>query len=148
MESSTPSRDTAWAMSEENVEIVRREYAAMTKRDWAAIAEVWHPEIELETDESAPGAGIYRGIEEITRFFETWSQPYGEFRVEAAEIRDLGDQVVVLERYSGRGLKGGESDAWLVAELARVISFRDGRIWRSKEYRTLEQALEAAGLSE
>ena len=35
-------------MSQENLEIVRREYVAFAARDWAALAEIWHPEIEYQ----------------------------------------------------------------------------------------------------
>src|SRR3954451_12341318 len=40
------SRHTAWAMSQENVEIVRRESVAFAARDWATLADIWHPGIE------------------------------------------------------------------------------------------------------
>ena len=36
-------------MSEENVEIVRREYATFVTRDWKALAMLCHPDIEYET---------------------------------------------------------------------------------------------------
>jgi ketosteroid isomerase-like protein len=44
-------------MSQENVEVVRREYDALAARDWTTIAKLWHRDIELEADPSAPGAG-------------------------------------------------------------------------------------------
>jgi ketosteroid isomerase-like protein len=47
-------------MSLENVEVVRREYVALAARDWAALAEVWHPDIEVEALETEPEAGTYR----------------------------------------------------------------------------------------
>ena len=53
-------------MSQENVEIVRREYVALAARDWGAIAEVWHPDIELEA-KTDPEGGTFRGLDEITR---------------------------------------------------------------------------------
>jgi ketosteroid isomerase-like protein len=83
-------------MSKENVEIVRREYVALAARDWDAIADVWHPEIELESTESEPEAGTYRGVNEIARYFDTWSKPYAEYLVEAEEIIDAGDRVVAI----------------------------------------------------
>jgi hypothetical protein len=56
-------RDTERAMSQENVEIVRREYAAFAARDWAALADLCHPDIEYETLKSAPGVhGCYAGF--------------------------------------------------------------------------------------
>jgi ketosteroid isomerase-like protein len=133
-------------MSQEHLEIVRREYAAFAARDWEALADLCHPEIEYETLESAPGiAGSYRGLREITDFFDAWADPYSEFRVEPDEIIDAGDQVVTVEQHAARGLKGSEADSWLQTSFACLISFKEGRICRIKEFPTVEAALEAAG---
>jgi ketosteroid isomerase-like protein len=132
-------------MSQANVELVRREYAAFVARDWDALAEVWHPEIEYEV---LMGAGTFRGIDQITQFFDSFSDVYSEFRVEAEEIVDAGDHVVAIERLSGRGLKGSDTGNWVHDTFARVITFKDGKIWRVKEYATRAEALEAAGAPE
>ena len=126
----------------EKVEIVRREYAAFAARDWKALADLCHPDLEYETLGVAPGR--LRGFREITEFFDAWSAPYGEFRVEAAEIVEAGDQVVAVERHAARGLKGSEAEGMVGHSFACLISFKDGRISRVKEYATREEALEAA----
>ena len=131
-------------MSRENVEIVRREYAAFAARDWAALAEIWHPDIEYV----APGAGTFRGVEQVTGFFDSYSDLYSDFRVEAVEIMDAGNQVVAVERLSGRGLMGSEMGTWVHDMFARLITFKDGKIWRAKEYPTLAEARKAADLQE
>ena len=134
------------AMSLENVEIVRREYAAFAARDWEALAELCHPDIEYETLKTAPGVGgSLRGLLEITEFFDSWSDLYAEFRVEATEMVDAGDQVVTVERHAARGLKGSDAESWVRDSFACLISFMDGKIWRIEEFPTLEQALESAG---
>src|SRR5262245_399119 len=115
-------------MSQENVEVVRRYYAALAARDWNTVAEIYDPDVELETIESDPEAGAYRGIDEITGYFDTWSEPYTEYRVESKEIIDGGDRVVAVERVAGRGLKGSSADAWLEQWLFCLISFKDDRI--------------------
>ena len=139
-------RNTVRRMSEGQVEIVRREYAAFAARDWAALADLCHPDIEYETLKAAPGvSGCYRGLQEITEFFDSWSDLYAEFRVEAVEIVDAGDQVVTVERQKARGLKGSDADSWIQDSFACLISFKGGKIWRIEEFPTLEQALEAAG---
>jgi uncharacterized protein len=135
-------------MSQENVELVRREYIALAARDWTAIVAVWHPDIELEADPTAPGAGTYRGIDEITQFFDTWAEPYSEYKIEAEEIIDAGDRIVATARFAGKGLWGSDSESWIEGRLFRVISFRDGKIWRVKEFPNRAKALEAAGLRE
>jgi ketosteroid isomerase-like protein len=131
-------------MSRENVEIVRREIEARGSRNWAVLTEIWHPDIEFEL---VAGSGTFKGLKEIRPFLETLSALYADYRVEADEIIDAGERVVVAERAAGRGLKGSDADTWIEDRYFRLISFRDGRVWRMKEYRTRGQALEAAGLS-
>jgi ketosteroid isomerase-like protein len=131
-------------MPETNVELVRREYAAFAARDWQALAEIFHPDIEYRTFESGTDPGTYRGIDEATEFFDSWGETFPEFRVELAELVEVGNQVVTVERQSGRGIKGSDSETWLEQTFACLISFKDGRIWRVREYRTLEEALEPA----
>jgi ketosteroid isomerase-like protein len=45
-------------------------------------------------------------------------------------------------------MKGSDTETWLEQSYARLISFKDGKIWRIKEFATLEKALEAVGLSD
>ena len=132
-------------MSQENVEIVLREYDAFAARDWIALADIWHPEIEYEV---LMGAGTFRGLDQVTRFFDAYRNPYTAFRVDAEEILDAGEHVVAVERLEGHGLMGTDTGAPVHETFARVISFKDGRIWRAKEYATREEALEAVGQSE
>jgi ketosteroid isomerase-like protein len=132
-------------MSKENIEIVRRDVAARSSRDWAVLAEIWHPDIELEL---VAGSGTFRGLEEIRPFFETLSSLYSEYRVEADEIIDVGERVVTAERVGGRGLKGSDAGTWVEDRFFRLVSFKEGRVWRAKEYRTRDEAIEAAGLRE
>ena len=46
MESATPPGDTAWAMSEENVEIVRESIEAYNRRDFDTAVQSFDTEIE------------------------------------------------------------------------------------------------------
>jgi ketosteroid isomerase-like protein len=127
-------------MSEENLGTVRREYAALATRDWETLAEVWHPDVEYEALDPA----TYHGFEEMRTAFMGWSDLFVEWWVELDEIVAVGEQVAVIERYGGRGMKGSGAEAKLEQSVARLISFQEGRIRRSKEFRTLEQALKAA----
>ena len=132
-------------MSQENVEIVRREYVAMEDRDWATLKDIWHPDIEYE---AVMGAGTFRGLDRIIEFFDSYTEMYSELEVEIEEILDVGDYVVAVERLTGRGLMGTAIGGSVHERLARVNTFKDGKIWRAKEYRTVAEALEAVGLSE
>jgi ketosteroid isomerase-like protein len=131
-------------MSQENVEIVRQEYVAFAARDLEALAEIWHSDIEYEALDPA----TYHGHEELRQAFLSWSELFADWWVVADQVLDLGDHVAVVERYGGRGMKGSISETRLEQSLARLIAFKDGQIWRVKEYATLDEALEAGGLSE
>jgi ketosteroid isomerase-like protein len=120
-------------------------YAAFATRDWEAPADLCHSDLQYETLGVAPGR--LHGFREITEFFDAWAGLYGEFRVEAEEIVEAGDQVVAVERHSVRGLKGSKAEGMLGHSFACLISFKEGRISRVKEYATRAEALEAAGLS-
>ena len=126
-------------MSQEHLDLVRREYEAFAARDFAALREIWHPEIEYEALDPA----TYRGYEDLRQGFMGWSELYEEWWVTAGEPLDMGDQVVVEETFGGRGVKGSSSDARLEQSVVRLIRFKDDRIWRVKEYRTLAEALAA-----
>ena len=87
-------RDTGRAMSQENVEVVRRVYAAFAARDWEALCDLCHPDLDYETLGVAPGR--LRGFLTVTRTSSTAWAPgsMGEFRVEAEEVVEAGEQVV------------------------------------------------------
>jgi len=86
-----------------------------------------------------------RGREQVLeaqrRWLQQWERP---FAVDAEEVIDAGDRVVVLIRWRGRG-KG--SGAEVEAEGAHVWELRDRKAVRWDVYRDRDEALAAAGLS-
>jgi ketosteroid isomerase-like protein len=124
-------------MSQEYLDLVRREYEAFAARDFDALREIWHPEIEYE----ALDPETYRGHEELRQGFLGWSDLYEDWWIKAGDPIDMGDQVVVEETFGGRGIKGSSSGTLLEQAVVRLIRFKDGRIWRVKEYPTLAEAL-------
>ena len=69
-------RDTARAMSQENVEVVRALFEAVNRRDYASAVEYVHPEAEIYPgiaglDPAGPGSGSRLcGRDEVRQFFE------------------------------------------------------------------------------
>jgi ketosteroid isomerase-like protein len=56
------ARDTAWAMSEENVEIVRRSFEAWNRRDLTTWLTLYRSDAEVDYSRSrSPFKGVYRG---------------------------------------------------------------------------------------
>ncbi len=137
-------------MSEENVEIVRRMFAAFRDGDWAAAFEPVDPTIEMDTTRS-PLEGldrVYKGREEVAGFWREWLEAWGGQQIEDPELIDAGDDKVVLWT-TGHQVRGrGSGIEVSIPPYAWVTTLRDGRIVQGTMYMDRAEALEAAGLSE
>jgi ketosteroid isomerase-like protein len=135
-------------MSAENVEAIRRVYAAMARGEFWAAGEVFDPEIVWEWSSSLAGltgTAAYHGIEGVeaaTRdFFKAWDW----YRQEAEEVIEVGDDVLVITRTYARP-KG--SDRQLEGKAAELWTFRDGKVIHHKGYDSPAEGLDAAGLAD
>ena len=122
--------------------------AAFRAMDPAAANDVVHPEVEMDASRSGVAGlhGVYRGLQEVGRFWQAWLEAWGSITFDA-ELIDAGDRVVSLtsiQRLRGKG-SGVEVG---ISNFGWVMEFRDGKVARATLYMDKEQALEAAGLSE
>jgi ketosteroid isomerase-like protein len=141
---SSHSRNTALAMSQENVEIVRRDYVAFDRGDFAAILEDVDPEVAVQAHPRGD-EGKYEGKDGFLRFMTDWIEPFEDFTQTPEEFTDAGDLVVVRVLQRARGKGSGvpvESHFWL------LHSMRNGKVIKLDLYDNETQALKAAGLSE
>ncbi len=130
-------------MSQQNVEIVRRElehFAATGEPDFSLLDEA----IEVH-DHDIPDAGEYRGHGGVTRWLMDWTSAWGETAFEAEEWIDADDRVVVvgIQRVTGHG-----SGLAVERQDAIIWTVREGAIVRLDYYNSRDQAVEAAGLPE
>ena len=110
MESATPPRDTAWAMSEENVEVVRRGYAAFNRGDLDAMVADFAPTFEYVASGAVPGpGGVYRGPEGLREFMGWFFGEFSNARAEINELTEAGDRVLVGTTARGRGSRAASS---------------------------------------
>jgi ketosteroid isomerase-like protein len=134
-------------MSEENVERVRRGYEAFARADLDAVLELLAPDVDWRPA-IAPILGVetVRGREAVRRFFtHDLFEGFDQFRAKPLSFEGLGDFVLVMVRYIGRGESSGiEMDQ----KFATLYELRDGKTVTMRDYSTREEALEAAGLSE
>jgi ketosteroid isomerase-like protein len=130
------------AMSQENVEIVRELNEAFEARDIDAFVNAHHPYAEARNLRSQI-VGPYRGHAGIRRMAEETFEMAPDFEIQIDEIRDCGSRVLVLGRQ--RGTVGGVPIDEVLAELYELEA---GKVTRSQDFATVEQAVEAAGLSE
>jgi ketosteroid isomerase-like protein len=148
MEGGGSGRDTAQAMSEENVEAFKRGNAAWNRGDIDAMLEVDDPEVEVHAVAPAMLGGestVYRGHEGVRELFRDVHEAFVEHRIEISEIRDLGERVLAVGQLHGRGTGSG---AEVESPIAYVVEFKNGKIIRIDDFFDPKEALEAAGLRE
>jgi ketosteroid isomerase-like protein len=141
-------RDTARAMSQENVEIVRRLLELFDRADYETGIETWAPDAILDWSAShGPFAGVYRGRAEIRAFRQQFTGTFDEVRLEpelegAVEVESDALVVETVGYFRGRdGIEVQARSAWL-------IRFRDHKVAELTLYQTKQEALEAVGLRE
>jgi ketosteroid isomerase-like protein len=132
-------------MSQENVEIVKRLFAAFNERDPDAFAAITTPDFEWTTSMTAVEGEVFRGREGIETYFERMREAWEEFRSIGSEYRDLGERVLFIGRVQGRGRGSGVP---VDTALGILFDFRGAQISRQRSFLDHGEALRAAGLSE
>jgi len=84
-------------MSQENVELARRAYDAFNRRDWDAFLALMDREVEVESRLVAMEGG-YHGHEGLRRWWTDFLGAFPDYRVEAEDLRDLGEVTLVHTR--------------------------------------------------
>jgi ketosteroid isomerase-like protein len=133
-------------MSSQSVEVVREGNEAFNQRDadrWLSYAA---PEIEwIPGGPAAIERSIYRGRDEVADGLASLWQTWDLFRLEEAEVRDLGDSMLWLGRAR---LRGSASRMEVDQEFAVHFLVRAGKFIRIRAFLTWSDALEAVGLRE
>ena len=135
-------------MSQENLEIVAAVVAAFNRGDLEALLSRWHPDGEYRAaiQQVVEGeAGAFRGHDGLREWWQELHDLYDGLRAEVLEVRDLGEQVVVAFVIHGRGKGSGVA---LGTPLAQALTIRQGKVTRARDYFSVDEALEAMGLSE
>jgi ketosteroid isomerase-like protein len=134
-------------MPEENVELVRRAYAAFNRGDIDGALAVLAPDFEYTPSGAIPGVTeTYRGPEGFKRFVGWLLDEFDDVQFEINDV--IGhddDQLVFRHTNRGRGKRSGAETRW---DVWQVVRFRDGKAVRAHAFTTKEEALEAAGLRE
>ena len=134
-------------MSRENVEVTERFIDAYNRRDVEAMLADLDPEIEWHSGITSLGGedGAFLGYEGFRAALRDVYEALGETHIECSEIRDLGNRIVTIGRFH---VRGRESGAGTESPWAAVADFKGSKGIRIRSYFNVEEALEAAGLSE
>jgi ketosteroid isomerase-like protein len=134
-------------MSQENVEVVKAAYEAFARGGLDRYMEQFADDVDYRTVEGAiDDVGPIHGKDAVRAWLQDWIDTFDEFFIEPVELIEAGeDTVVAVERYGGCAkLSRVETEQ----TQAVVLTLRDGKIVRGREYPNREEALEAAGLRE
>ncbi len=139
------------AMTQTNVEIVRRVFDAAGRRDAATVFALYDPEVEFDSTRSAlpnlvAGGRVYRGHEDLQRFFRERSEHMENIEDAYEELIDAGEQVVSVVTTRARGRASGVEV--VSPRYAAVWTIRGGKIVRVAWFPNRAEALEAAGVRE
>jgi ketosteroid isomerase-like protein len=129
-------------MSQENVEIIRRGY-----EHFAATGETRaHPDLVWDVSNLGwPDQQVYSGPEGANQFNTQWAAAWDDWELEPAEFLDAGERVVVILNQRGRSKATGIP---VEMHFAQVWTLRNGQGIRMDLYASVDEALEAVGLSE
>jgi ketosteroid isomerase-like protein len=134
-------------MSQENLEIVRRAYAALNGGEIEAAVEFLHPEIEWRPYLGAVESDIYRSREAVIGMWSQLEEGFGgTLRIKCRELIDVGERgIVAVVEASGVGSGSG---AEVRQRWAQLVTIRDGLVVLVEPFHDKDTALEAAGLRE
>jgi ketosteroid isomerase-like protein len=152
-----PTRDEALeaaglgekAISEENVEVVRRHherYGDLAPKDTSQfVAEFWDSDGDYYPVRKFPEARPCHGREEIARFHAEYLAAWDRFEFAIKNLIAVGDDRVFV--HATWRAEGRESGVKLDADLYHCVWLRQGRILRWEDHLTLRRAVRALGLS-
>jgi ketosteroid isomerase-like protein len=131
-------------MANDDAEVVRKAWAAVSRRDIPALLGCLDPEIEAIPLGAAMEGRVYRGHEDVVRWLEgEVSATYETFEVHPDEIQNVGDRLLVFGHWIARGRESGVE---LDVAASWVVDVRDGKLVRWQTYTERDEALQAAGL--
>jgi ketosteroid isomerase-like protein len=142
-----PLGDTGRAMSQENVELVRRATDAYNRGDLDGFLQDWASDAVLDWSNSrGVDAGVLRGHDEIRGFAERFLAAWDEVRIDLLnDPEEVKDGLLIAENVTYlRGRDGVEVEA----RSAWLVTIRQGQQTSLTLYQTKQEALEAVGLRE
>jgi ketosteroid isomerase-like protein len=132
------------SISRESLATVAAIHDALARGESPAASGLLHPDIEYVNPPDAVEPGIRRGVDALEEAMRSIHDAFDDVRIEVREMKDVGDQVVVVATYTARGRRSGVQRQ---NEDGYVWTVRDGQAIRFQWFNDPDQALEAVGLS-
>ena len=126
-------------MATGNADLIRPIYEEWGRGNWRSYFDVYAPEMEWGWSSEFLGlGGVCRDDRDPNPRLRTWLKGWDYWRAEADEFLEVGDYVVVLTTYHGRGRESGVEIEQLGAH---VFKLRDGKVVRLEIFASRERAI-------
>jgi ketosteroid isomerase-like protein len=129
-------------LSQENVDFMREAFQAFARGELTVLAELLDPDVEWRAVEDPE---TRRGFEGVVASLGSWFEVWEDVHVELEELIDRGPNVLAVVKLRGRHAR---SRSEVSERFFQVWTIRDEKIVAFREYKTEDEALEAAGLEE
>jgi uncharacterized protein len=127
-------------MSPRNADLLRPIYEEWKRGNWRPFFDVYDPHMEWGWSSEFLDLGrVFEDRRNPNPRLLAWLSEWEEWRAVAEEYVEMGDYVVVLARYRGRGRGSGIE---ISQEGAHVFKLRDGKVVRLEIFASREKALE------
>jgi ketosteroid isomerase-like protein len=133
------------AAEPEQIQLLKAAYAALARRDYAAMVERFDADIEVREPPELPGASVSRGRAGAVRILMKLQEAFADMEFRTHDFRQIDDCVLVSMDWLGRGVGSGVQSR---VGLWHLWWFKNGLAVRVHAYLDRAQALEAGGLRE
>lgn len=130
-------------VADADVELIARMVREWNSGDVNALLEVFDPDVEIRPAlRTFLTSTVYRGHDGVRTWFEETNKPWAELHAEPERFAKAGERTLVVIALRAR-VPGGRVD--VDAEIAHVVTIRDGRIVRMDGYENPAAALAELG---
>src|SRR3954452_19122889 len=130
-------------MSQETVELTRRVFDALHRRDLDEFVAFHDPRCEIQPLLAAV-AGDYHGCAGVREWLDDLLGAFPDFGIRLDDLREVGDRILARARISAHGAHGMDSAGPMSDQLSWVLSeIRNGRVIWWPHFRTEREALQA-----
>src|SRR5436190_8529141 len=102
-------------------------------------------DIEWVEDPRRADGTVHRGHEGVRRSWERWLERWDAWEGEPERFIDCGDDVLVIAQERGRGVTSGAS---VSSRNYIILTIREGKLARYREFYDEHEALKAVGLED
>jgi ketosteroid isomerase-like protein len=128
-------------MAAGNADLIRPIYDEWGRGNWRPSFDVYDPHMEWGWSDEFPGLdGVFEDRRDPNPRLRSWLSGWEDWRAIADEYVEIGDYVVVLTTYRGRGKGSGVE---IEQEGAQVFRLRDDKVVRFEIFASREKALQS-----